>query len=152
MKITKNFFILGIIFIFVGMIPIARILFSSLRVSLDANVSQGQIDGSSLFDLIQEFRTKSGKKPYRQSRFLCYVAEIRLEEVKTDFSHKDFSEWRFCPGCGLAENLARGFNSEETVLTAWLNSSSHLANLNTNYSHSCLKTDGETIVQIFGYF
>ena len=149
---VKNLFILGFIFIFVGMIPIARIFFNSSRVSLNANVSQGQIDGSRLLNLIQKFRTTSGKKPYRQSRFLCYVAETRLMEVKSDFSHKGFFEWRFCPGCGLGENLARGFNSEETLLAAWINSSSHLANLNANYSHSCLKTDGETVVQIFGYF
>lgn len=110
-------------------------------------------DEEKLFNLVQQYRADSGRKPFKQSKMLCNIARIRLEEVKDNFSHEGFSDWQFCPGCGLAENLAKGYGGKEQLaMDAWLNSASHSANLNAGYPRSCLKTNGEVVVQIFGYF
>lgn len=109
-----------------------------------------------LFSLIQEWKMKEDGYTYKHSDFLCSIAEKRLEETEKNWTHKGFEADRFCDNeCTLGENLGREYNIEEEMLSAWLNSPLHKKNLDSNYTHSCIKCNlkkDHYCVQIFGYY
>lgn len=109
-----------------------------------------------LFQLVNEWRIKEDYQPYKKSEFACNIADIRLSEVKINWSHDGFHADRFCNSeCTLGENLIRGYvynEQEPEALKGWLNSSSHRANLEDNYTHSCIKCYSGICVHIFSYF
>ena len=113
------------------------------------------INGDKLFELVQQYRVDNHLSKFKTSSFLCDIARIRLEEVKKSFSHEGFSTERFCYSqCSLGENLAQKYqiNQERKLLNDWLNSPNHATEIKGNYTYSCLKTDGQYVVNIFGYF
>ncbi len=116
-------------------------------------VTKKFIDEQVFFDLVQRYRFENNLSPYKKSDFLCDVAKQRLIEVTRVWSHKGFEANRFCPkGCTMGENLVKGFNSEQTSLKSWLNSPLHKSVLDDSFTHSCLKSNGNETVQIFGYY
>lgn len=111
-----------------------------------------QINEQKLFDLIQKYRYENYLPTYKKSDFLCKIADQRLQQIKTDFTHTIFFNSHFCDNCTISENLARRFYDEQVLLNAWLNSPSHSKILKVPYTYSCLKTDGNNTIQIFGYY
>jgi uncharacterized protein YkwD len=112
------------------------------------------IEKNSLMVLIQDWRIQNGLKEYKESSLLCKIASLRLEEIKTDWSHDGFYKMASYCGtmkCTLGENLARGFASSKDTLNGWLNSPTHKKNLETKFEYTCLETDGNYVVQIFGF-
>lgn len=106
-----------------------------------------------LWQTVQNWRHEQGLSVFQESEFLCNVAEIRLQETSIDWSHNGLSAKRFCPnGCTIGENLAKGYYQEQRVLDSWINSPSHLAVLQRSFTHSCIATDGNYVVQIFATF
>lgn len=106
-----------------------------------------------LFKLVQNWKLEEDGYQYIESDFTCSVASIRLEETLQDFSHTNFDANRFCADdCIISENLARKWLFEESTFESWLDSPTHRANLEANYTHSCLKCEGNHCVQIFGYY
>lgn len=106
-----------------------------------------------LWDVVQQWRADQGYLVYQHDEQACQLAEKRLEEIKTDWSHNGFWDEE-CVNCSAwGENLARGFYNESDVLTAWLESPTHADNLHDrDYSHSCIRTDGSNTVHFFiGY-
>lgn len=90
-----------------------------------------------VFNLINAERKKEGKAPLKNSSVLNDVAKVRAKEISTYFSHTRpdgsscFSvidglniRWKI-----LGENIAGGFNEPSRVMTAWMNSSGHRANI-----------------------
>lgn len=110
------------------------------------------LSADKLFQLVNEWRVQNGYQEYKKSDFACSVASKRLPEVKENWSHEGFYYKRFCQECTLSENLAKGQPSEKETLKNWVNSPSHLANLQRTYTHACIVTDGDYFVQIFSYF
>lgn len=112
------------------------------------------IEKSSVWDLVQRWRADNGLPMYQQNDRVCEIAQQRLNEVKTNWSHDGFRWERFCPNgdCLLSENLARKFSTEQSVLDGWLSSSSHRANLQKDYQYACIATDGNYVVHILGNF
>lgn len=110
------------------------------------------LNGEILFNLTQSLRSKYHLEPYIKSEFLCQIAQKRLLVVEKKFSHDGFYYKYFCDDCYLGENLAEGYDTEIQVVTAWELSQTHLENLLAAFTHSCLKTDGFFVVQIFGYY
>lgn len=109
------------------------------------------ISEDKLWGLVQEWRTQENLATYEQSIETCRIADQRLIETKVNWSHDGFEAKRFCPqGCTLSENIARGFSNEQDILDSWLKSASHSANLKMNLPYSCIKSDGEYVVHIFG--
>ena len=115
-------------------------------------ISLKQINEQKLFDLIQKYRYENYLPTYSKSDFLCNIADKRLQQIKTDFSHIIFSTSHYCDNCVISENLAKDFHDEQVLFTAWLNSPTHAQILKVPYTYSCLKTDGNNTVQIFGYY
>jgi uncharacterized protein YkwD len=119
------------------------------------------INQQKLFDLIQRFRFENDLSPYKKSKFLCEIADVRSKEVPQNFSHQGFSAKRFCTNeCKLGENLIGLVMSENEndALNRWLKSPGHAANLKASYTHSCLKCEYDEYigmdycVHIFGYY
>ncbi len=102
--------------------------------------------------VVNNWRQSQNLQLLIRSENLCKIAIVRLSEIKTNWSHDGFNYKRFCANCYLGENLAKDYATEDAILIGWLNSPSHRNNLTTSYTHSCIKTDGNHVVQIFGYF
>lgn len=120
------------------------------------NSAQTQVvypDKIELFNIVNKWRQSLGLTPYVESEFLCSVAETRIGEIKTHFSHGLFDADRFCDQiCYLGENLSRVKNNSTEVLSEWLASKPHKKLLEGDFTHTCIATDGEYVVQIFGYY
>lgn len=114
-------------------------------IALDANI---------LWNKVQGWRESQGLHPYIKDDFLCKFAIIRLEEIKTDWSHNKFSAKRLCGDmdCTVGENLASDMVTETNALISWINSPDHLRELKYDYKYSCIETSGSYAVQIFGNY
>ena len=75
---------------------------------------------------------------------LCTIAEKRLTEIYTNWSHEGFDKpyWKIlCPSCnGTAENLAQGHETLADAYIDWLKSPGHRKNLDGRYEYSCVAT------------
>lgn len=72
-----------------------------------------------------------------------YVFDIRLKQIQTNFSHTGWSPdfQRYYNSLYAGENIIRGFDTEEKIVSSWINSPEHLANIvNTHYTQSCVST------------
>jgi len=109
------------------------------------------INERDLFDLIQRWRYDKYLDPYVKSDAICKFAELRLQEIKADFSHDKFYSTKNppCSSCQYGENIAEGYNFSEEVLNAWINSPTHLENLEKDFKYSCIKTNGFYTVHTF---
>ena len=107
-----------------------------------------------MWNVVQKWRVSTNRKEYTKSETLCRMASIRLEEIKTDWSHKGFKRVASTVAKSfyfVGENLAVNFIEESVVLQNWLDSPSHRRNLeNRNFQYSCIKTSGNFVVHIFG--
>lgn len=111
------------------------------------------LDGEKLFGLVQKYRYDHYLAPFKKSDFLCEIADQRLVETHKNWSHEEFKAARFCEGCTLGENISKDFYTEEANLQGWLNSTSHKAQIESKFTHSCLKCDKDNYcVEIFGYY
>ena len=112
-----------------------------------------RINEGELLNLVQKYRSDHNLPTYSPSDFLCSVASTRLEETKENWSHQGFIGNRFCTNyCQLGENLAKDYIYDSDVLNGWLDSPSHKLNLDKPYTHTCLKSDGNYVVMIYGYY
>lgn len=93
--------------------------------------------------LVNEERVKAGLKPVEMDGEISSAALIRSQEIKTLFSHtrpdgRSFHTVLTEKGIrfsGAGENIAWGQKSPEQVMSAWMNSEGHRANiLNANYT------------------
>lgn len=99
--------------------------------------------GLRITELVNEHRAEAGLQPVEYSAALSEAAQVRAKEIQQSFAHtrpdgryfssvlKDFGiSYRTC-----GENIAWGQKSPEEVVTAWMNSPGHRANiLNANYT------------------
>lgn len=120
-----------------------------------ADINPAELSADKLFQIVNEWRVKEGYQQYEKSEFTCEISNQRLPEIKINFNHAGFSAERFCPkdlDCKIGENLVEGYNSEEEAFNSWLNSPTHRNNLESDYTHSCIKCDSGYCVHIFSYF
>lgn len=117
------------------------------------------ISANKLFQLVNEWRVQNGYQPYIKSDFAENIAKTRLSEVKVEWSHDKFlkhhNDGDYCQKCWLGENLVKGYPTEQESLDNWLNSPSHRANLERNYTHSAIVCDNTVenyCVHIFSYY
>lgn len=118
---------------------------------------QTNLNADKLFSIIQNWRTENKLPDYETNETVCKIAAVRLEEIKTDYSHNQFipTVKLFLDGTKyyVAENLInQPYQSEQKALDAWLLSPEHHENLESSYKYSCVKTDNSYAVQIFANF
>jgi len=87
-----------------------------------------------VLDLVNRERAKEGLKPLRLSYDLGRAAETRAHEIVKKFSHTR-PNGKSCftviknQGRGVGENIAAGATSPKQVVSEWMNSPGHRANI-----------------------
>jgi hypothetical protein len=95
--------------------------------------------------LFNEYRIKNGRSPLVFSPRLNEIAQLRVEEIKKDFSHSGISKYG-----NFGENIVQGVYSDNGALEVWSNSSGHRANmLDPTYHQTGYARSGSYAVQIF---
>lgn len=112
-----------------------------------------QIDEDRLWEVVNEWREKQGKSLYKTDIVLCGYANERVKKIQSDWSHDGFHTLKKVDQfTTLGENILNDFDNEETGLNSWLNSTTHKANLDENFSHSCIRCENNYCVQLFGKY
>ncbi len=117
-----------------------------------------------VLNLVNKERSANGLSPLSFDTNVQKAADTRAEEIKKSFSHtrpdgKAFSTALTESGAnfsGAGENIAIGQKTPEEVVSAWMNSSGHRANiLNSKYKYigvGCVKSgSGYAWTQLFTY-
>lgn len=124
-----------------------------LMIISSVHAASNQIDQYKLWRMINEYEAGNNLRPFIESPKVCMMAEKRLIETKTNWSHagfyihlNDFTYTR------IGENLVKGYYSEQSTFQAWLNSPLHKKNLTSGYTYSCLRCEENRCVQIFASF
>lgn len=118
-------------------------------------IEDDSLSNEKLLKIINDWRVSQNLAPYKVSEFLCGVADIRIKEIQTEYSHKGLRAHRWCPEnetCTVGENLNMDVISNQITLDSWLNSPPHRKILDSNFTHTCIRTEGLYAVQIFGYY
>ena len=81
--------------------------------------------------LTNEERASRGLPALRTDPELTRAACVRAGEIARTFSHTrpDGTSWSTVSGAAYGENIARGQNSAEKVIAAWMTSTSHRENM-----------------------
>jgi uncharacterized protein YkwD len=107
------------------------------------DTKQGETKGYET--LFNEYRMKNGLSPLVFSPRLNEIAQLRVEEIKKDFSHSGISKYG-----NFGENIVMGIYSDSEALKTWTNSLGHRSNmLDPGYSQTGYARSGGYAVQIF---
>lgn len=98
---------------------------------------QAYVYGLRITELVNEHRAAAGLAPVKYSAKVSEAAQVRAVEIETSFSHtrpdgRYFSTVFAEHGISYryaGENIAWGQKSPEEVVTAWMNSAGHRANI-----------------------
>lgn len=116
-------------------------------------------EAGEVFVLVNQARKEIGLAELIWSDELAAAADVRAEEIQKAFSHTrpDGSDWWTVDSEIIyGENLAKGYQSADSVMTAWMESSEHKDNI----LYSAFQTIGIAVyeqdgkwywVQEFGY-
>jgi uncharacterized protein YkwD len=119
----------------------------AIALAGSAASSQAAIDAcTAVFNLMNQQRAAQGLAALVWSDALTDAAQVRANEITTSFSHTrpDGSEfWTVNSNVQYGENLAKLYQSADSVYAAWMNSPTHAANI----MDSGYKTVGIAICQ-----
>lgn len=116
-------------------------------------------DAAAVWTLVNAAREAEGMEPLELDDALCQAAQVRAEELAQVFEHtRPNGESCFTVldevdvgGYHTAgENIAMGYGDAESVMSGWMNSSGHRANiLNEDFSRIGVAHVGQGWVQLF---
>ncbi len=114
---------------------VAVVMLVSLVPTVFAAGTTMDADEWEVLRLVNEHRMDMGLEPLSVFSGIQNIADLRAEEISSSFSHtRPNGESCFTAYSGLsyqtaAENIAAGQRSPSSVMTSWLNSSGHRANI-----------------------
>ncbi len=85
-----------------------------------------------VFNLMNQQRAARGLSALVWSKALTNAAQVRANEITTSFSHtrpNGQQFWTVDSNVQYGENLAKMYQSADSVYTAWMNSPTHAANI-----------------------
>ncbi|MGN1433538.1 MAG: Ig-like domain-containing protein [Ruminococcus sp.] len=97
-----------------------------------------------VLEIVNAERAKAGKKPLIASADLTEIANIRVKELTQKFSHErpdgttvfSMAREKGISYGSMAENIAMGQGTPESVMNAWMNSQGHRDNiLSSSYTY-----------------
>lgn len=95
--------------------------------------SQAALDAcTAVFNLMNQQRVAQGLSSLAWSDALTNAAQVRAGEITTTFSHtrpNGSAFWTVDSNVQYGENLAKLYQSADSVYTAWMNSPTHAANI-----------------------
>jgi uncharacterized protein YkwD len=87
---------------------------------------------TAVFNLINQHRQSQGLAAFAWSDALTNAAQVRANEITSVFSHtrpNGSAFWTVDSNVQYGENLAKLYQSADSVYTAWMNSPTHAANI-----------------------
>lgn len=90
------------------------------------------VEAAEVFAQINQVRMEIGLPELAWSDELAVAAEVRAQEIHQSFSHTrpDGSPWWTVDSENIyGENIAKGYQSADSVVTAWMESSDHKENI-----------------------
>ncbi len=119
----------------------------AIALAGSAASSQAALDAcTAVFNLMNQERVARGLAALVWSDALTNAAQVRANEITSSFSHtrpNGTAFWTVDSNCMYGENLAKLYQSADSVYTAWMNSPTHAANI----MDSGYKTVGIAICQ-----
>ena len=119
----------------------------AIALAGSAASSQAALDAcTAVFNLMNQQRAAQGLSQLAWSDALTNAAQVRANEIVGTFSHtrpNGTAFWTVDSNCMYGENLAKLYQSADSVYTAWMNSPTHAANI----MDSGYKTVGIAICQ-----
>jgi len=135
---------------FFGLGVLCYLIFEQMfpRNLISTNVTTFQIRPETVLVEVNRVRMNNGLSALVETPKLCAVSKVRLNEIKTNWSHDGFSADRFCAiNCTMGEDLAKNFRTAEQIVTAWEGSPGHKAvMLYSDAVYGCVATDGQYTV------
>ena len=115
----------------VGEKPAAAQADSPRATQPPVSVSNREDLATQVLNLLNGERASRGLSALRMDPELTRAACVRAGEIARSFSHTrpDGSAWSTVSGAAYGENIARGQNSAEKVIAAWMTSTSHRENM-----------------------
>lgn len=114
---------------------------NTVAASTESNYSHSTFE-LELLDLVNEYRVSQGLNALDIIEHISYVASghddymITTNTVNHDnFTDRKTNMQQVLGATRVGENVAYGFSTPEAALNAWINSDSHRANLQGDYSH-----------------
>ena len=105
----------------------------AIALAGSAASSQAALDAcTAVFNLMNQQRAAQGLATLAWSDALTNAAQVRASEITTTFSHtrpNGSAFWTVDSNCMYGENLAKLYQSADSVYTAWMNSPTHAANI-----------------------
>lgn len=127
--------------------PIPQLLPTSTPVPTSPPVVSDNIRDY-MMNGINNFRRSKGLSLVQTDVYTCKFAEIRAQEIATNFNHDGFNQ-RAKNGALpypsyklVVENLARAGNYKD-VINLWINSPGHNVNLSTDTPFGCVGYSGD---------
>lgn len=102
--------------------------------------------------LLNAVRVAVGLHPLQESKTLDAIAQAHAQEIceTSDFSHDEFRYFMASQGGFIGENLAKGYETAQSVTNAWVASPEHLANmLDKNFTKVGFGIDCNVVVEEF---
>lgn len=96
-----------------------------------------------LLTQVNNFRAGKGLAPLSAHSDVCFFANLRAQEIVTNFNHDGFSNrissnsLPYKSYSSVAENIAMNPNSQN-VVQSWINSSGHNANMSKDVPYGCV--------------
>lgn len=128
------------------------------EVQIVVTPTPSQITVDSVEESTNKWRESNGEKPLKHLDLLCGLANARVEEIKTDWSHDGLDKRKpilrsYINYSKFGENLAKDFKTPKEIINSWDLSPGHRENLSDpTYTHTCVATDGNYVVQIYAAF
>ena len=115
----------------VGEKPAAAQADSPRATQPPVSVSNREDLATQVLNLLNGERASRGLPELRMDPELTRAACVRAGEIARSFSHTrpDGSAWSTVSGAAYGENIARGQNSAEKVIAAWMTSADHRENM-----------------------
>jgi uncharacterized protein YkwD len=101
-------------------------------------------------ELINQYRLQNGKSTLSRDSYLCELAEFRLQEIKTDWSHDGFHKMKKEKYSSFGENLAKNWTTDKEVMKAWIDSPTHNNILLGHWTNFCVSQEEGYYVLITG--
>ena len=105
----------------------------AIALAGSASSSQACLDAcTAVFNLMNQQRAAQGLAQLAWSDQLTQAAQVRANEITTSFSHtrpNGSAFWTVDSNVQYGENLAKLYQSADSVYAAWMNSPTHAANI-----------------------
>lgn len=111
---------------------------------------KASLSADTMFDIINSYRTQNSLTLFQKDDQICSLADARSKELASEFYTGRLHNGLFNRNLPyyVTENAILG-RSEEFAIQWWLASPIHRSQMFGNFTHSCIKCEGNACSQVF---